>query len=112
MSPRMDPEVERLILTELERQSREIASLTAKVDLLKCPVDHSPSTALAQALEAAMNNVQITANRINEAMQGKYHLTLQHDSWFPEEHETIKLDISRDDYYELRERFVGGDDEE
>jgi hypothetical protein len=30
----MEPEVERLILTEMERQSREIASLTAKVDRL------------------------------------------------------------------------------
>jgi len=34
----MDPEVERLILTEMERQSREIASLTAKVDRLKFQV--------------------------------------------------------------------------
>lgn len=104
----MEPEVERLILTEMERQSREIASLTAKVDRLKSQADQDFAKALAPSFAEAMENVRITANRINDILTKKdeYSCTIRHDKRFPGSPVLYSAIITEEEYDELYNKFI------
>jgi len=99
---------EEKIVLELERQAAEIEKLKADISVLRGEHPYYVAESLRLAFDEAMENARATANRVAHAMTQieDYSLTLQRRGGLSGAPHLCCVEITKEEYDELLDRFI------